>query len=137
METTAFANNTKTTRQKRRRRRQLNMKSLDQRRDEADMVLVYKILSKKCNIDREKWFDIDNSDTGPITRANMNGIRIRPPFARTDRRKNFFTVRVCDNWNSLPATVKCAKNIGNFKRLYRLFTAGQPSAAMANERGDN
>jgi hypothetical protein len=113
------------------------MKSLEQRRDEADMVLVYKILSKKCDIDREKWFDIDNSDAGPITIANTNGIRIRPPFARTDRRKNFFNVRVCEKWNSLPANVKCAKNIGNFKRLYRIFTAEQPSAAMANERGEH
>jgi hypothetical protein len=116
---------------------QLNMKSLEQRREEADMVLVYKILSNKCNIDREKWFDIDNLDAGPITRANTNGIRIRPPFARTDKRKNFFTVRVCEKWNSLPAKLKCAKNIGNFKRLYRIFTAERPSAAMANERGDH
>jgi hypothetical protein len=71
----------------------LGMQSLEQRRKEADMVLVYKILNGKCSVDREKWFDIDLPGDGPQTRATVNGIRIRPPFARTDRRKNFFTVR--------------------------------------------
>jgi hypothetical protein len=29
----------------------LGMQSLEQRREEADMVLVYKILNKKCSVD--------------------------------------------------------------------------------------
>jgi hypothetical protein len=108
---------------------QLGMQTLAQRREEADLVLVYKILTKKCAVDGEKWFEIEDVGTGPNTRSAATGVRIRPPFARTDARKNFFTVRVCDKWNNLPARVKCAKNIANFRSAYRLFTAGQPSAA--------
>jgi Reverse transcriptase (RNA-dependent DNA polymerase) len=115
--------------------KQLGMQSLAERRDEADMVLVYKILNNKCTVRAENWFEIDNSE-GPRTRSANNGIRIRPPFARTDKRKNFFTVRVCEKWNSLPATVKSAKNIDRFKCAYRLFTAEQPSEARDQARSN-
>jgi hypothetical protein len=100
---------------------QLGMQTLAQRREEADLVLVYKILTKKCAIDGEKWFEIEDVGSGPNTISAATGVRIRPPFARTDTRKNFFTVRVCDKWNNLPATVKCAKNIANFRSAYRLL----------------
>ena len=33
-------------------------------------------------------------------------------------RRNFFSVRLAEPWNSLPKTVKEAKNIGQFKKLY-------------------
>jgi ribonucleases P/MRP protein subunit RPP40 len=112
----------------------LGMQSLEQRRAEADMVLVYKVLNKKCTINGDHWFEIENVGSGPRTRAADTGIRIRPPFARTDRRKNFFTVRVCDKWNNLPAEVKSAKNIAKFKCAYRLFTAEQTSEAMDQAR---
>jgi hypothetical protein len=65
----------------------------------------------------------------------VNGIRIRPPFARTDRRKNFFAVRVCEKWNALPAEVKSARTVDKFKCAYRLFTAVQPSEAR-EQAGD-
>jgi hypothetical protein len=42
----------------------LGMQSLEQRREEADMVLVSKILNKKCSVDCEKWFDIIGQEMG-------------------------------------------------------------------------
>jgi hypothetical protein len=114
--------------------RQLGMQSLEKRREEADLVLVYKIVNGKCSIDGEKWFEMERPGNGPQTRVTANGIRIRPPFARTDRRRNFFTVRVCEKWNALPADIKCARTVDKFKCAYRLFTAVQPSEARDQAR---
>jgi hypothetical protein len=44
---------------------------------------------------------------------------IKKPFARTDKRQNFFTVRICDMWNGLPKDIRAAKNVAHFKRNYR------------------
>jgi hypothetical protein len=110
------------------------MQTLKQRRDEADLVLVYKIQHNKCTVNGDRWFKIDDTMAGPHTRSAATGVRIRPQFARTDRRKNFFTVRVCEKWNNLPAEVTNAQSIANFKRAYRLFAAEQPLMAMEKAR---
>jgi Reverse transcriptase (RNA-dependent DNA polymerase)/Endonuclease-reverse transcriptase len=113
---------------------QIGMQSLESRRDEADMVLVYKILNGNCAVRREKWFEVENRGTGATTRAATNGTRIRTPIARTEKRRNFFSVRVCEKWNKLPAEAKNAKNVDKFKRAYRIFTAEQASEAMDQVR---
>ena len=50
-------------------------------------------------------------------------------------RKNFFTVRITDEWNSLPDSVKEARNVTCFKRLYRRHTAGTVAPAAAQIKG--
>jgi hypothetical protein len=96
---------------------QLGMQSLESRRDEADMVLVYKILNGNCAVRREKWFEVENRGTGATTRAATNGTRIRTPIARTEKRRNFFSVRVCEKWNKLWLKRKTLKMLINLSVL--------------------
>ncbi len=42
---------------------------------------------------------------------------VKPRFSM-DMRKNFFTVRVADSWNSVPDELKMAENTWQFKKLY-------------------
>jgi hypothetical protein len=42
---------------------------------------------------------------------------VKPRFSM-DMRKNFFTVRVTDSWNSVPDELKMAENTWRLKKLY-------------------
>jgi hypothetical protein len=117
--------------------KELGIQSLKDRRTEADMALMYKVIHEQCSVDRNSWpkLVIERGNGAPhVTRAARDELRLQQPFARTDRRKNFFNVRACENWNKIPAEIKKAKTIGQFKKRYRLFAASLTLEAMDNER---
>jgi Reverse transcriptase (RNA-dependent DNA polymerase) len=117
---------------------ELGLQSLRERRAEADMTLLYKILHGHCNVDSDIWPKLaeHGREIAHATRSTQDRLRLAQPFARTDRRKNFFTVRACEQWNKLPLNLKNAKNVWQFKRAYRLFAASQTSEAMDNARDE-
>ena len=92
-----------------------------------DMVETYKIMSGASNVDRTTWFTpATATEGGRITIAAADSLNVKKPTARLDIRKNFFSVRVCEKWNSIPHAVKDSKNVGQFKRAYkRLYDLGQ------------
>ena len=61
------------------------------------------------------------SDDGTIT-GTQNLLK---PKSKLDLRKNFFTCRVVNNWNNLPADVKEAGSVDDFKIQYDLHMAGK------------
>ncbi len=56
-------------------------------------------------------------------------LNVMIPAARLDIRKNFFSVRVCDKWNSLPSEIKNSANVKIFKTSYRRHTSTCPPQA--------
>ena len=52
-----------------------------------------------------------------------------PKRGEHEYRRNFFSLRVVEAWNSLPVTVRDAPTVSSFKRLYRrhLETAAAPA----------
>jgi len=46
-------------------------------------------------------------------------------------RKNFFSIRVCDDWNRLPSDVKQCKNVKCFKKELRKFLDTNPAQAAS------
>jgi hypothetical protein len=113
--------------------KELGMQTLADRRKEADMVLMFKVIRGYCPVNKEFWPKFVNEHGGENvhgTRAAADNYRLRQPFARNDRRAKFFSVRACDRWNRIPPNIKQAKSIGQFKKLYRLFAASTPSEAM-------
>jgi hypothetical protein len=44
-----------------------------------------------------------------ITRAAADELTVIRPFARTDRRSNFFAVQVCHAWNWLLKDIRAAR----------------------------
>jgi ribonucleases P/MRP protein subunit RPP40 len=97
---------------------ELKLESLNDRRTFADLVLAYKVLNDKCTVSKDNWFQ-KLSRTDNVTRASADNLQVRIPFARTELRKNFYTVRICDIWNRLPYDVRAANTVQKFKFTYR------------------
>jgi hypothetical protein len=95
---------------------ELGLPSLEDRRKEAVMMQVFKILNDECSDYVEKWFI--KMENGRETR-HMAGNTLRPQRASHNFRCSFFSCRAPDLWNRLPRTVREAGNAGQFKLQYR------------------
>jgi hypothetical protein len=80
------------------------------------MAQVYKLVHKVDKVDRLQLF---NHVPEGITRLAADPLNMRQEPVRTDIRKNFFTQRVINHWNTIPAEVKNVKNVHQFKKSYR------------------
>jgi len=91
--------------------RELNLFSMSRRRMRGDMIEVYKILSGKEKIDKSNLFNIVDS---PIY-LRGHKYKIQKKCVRTDIRRNFFTHRIVNLWNSLPNSVVECSSLDKFK----------------------
>jgi len=98
----------------------LKMNSLSERREELDMTEMFKIMSGQSDVQCGTWFEKVDTE-GRVTRQSSEELNVRVPGARLDLRKHFFSVRVCEKWNSLPSTIKHCRTAKNFKTAYRQF----------------
>ena len=87
----------------------LKLPSLKYRRLRNDMIQVYKYLHKEYNVVN----DILVRDTSERTRGNSLKL-VKQRFKR-EIRKNYFSLRVTNIWNSLPNDIVMAKNLNIFK----------------------
>jgi hypothetical protein len=98
------------------RLRKLHMPTLTYRRARGDMIEVFKILN------------VYDRDVSPKLSLNVHPTRghsfkLCKTRAQRDIRKYFFTLRVTDMWNSLPAAVVMADSLNSFKnRLDRAWS---------------
>ena len=97
---------------------ELGVFSLEERRHQADMQQVYKILHgfDKCN----QLFRMA-ADSERTTRASADPWNVKVPFARLESRKHFFTVKTTSLWNEIPREIKEAKNQLQFKLKYKEY----------------
>ncbi len=82
------------------------------------MTEMFKIMTKKSAVDPNIWFEKASRD-GVMTIQAPDPLNVKIPAAILDLRKNFFSVRVCDKWNSLPSEIKNSENVKIFKTSYR------------------
>jgi len=92
----------------------LDLTSLKDRRERGDMIEVYKILNGKERIDSGQFFQV--ADDHYSLRGHR--IKLSKKRSRLDIRKHFFSQRIINQWNSLPANVVDAKTINSFKTAY-------------------
>ena len=85
------------------RLQELNMTTLEERRHQADMQYVYKVLTGREDVDKDQWF-IMASEAARTTRVTAHKLNVRVRHGRLDVRRNFFSVRVAGLWNSIPGT---------------------------------
>ena len=100
------------------------MTTLEERRHQADMALVFKILTGKDQVAPTEWFTMAG-EAARATKATADPLNIRIRHGRLDTRKNFFTVRVTEQWNRIPSEIKSRKTIDSFKRAYAQHRAQQ------------
>ena len=93
---------------------------MEERRHRTDMAQVFKIVTRKDNVSSETWFTMA-TDEQRRTRGAIHPLSLRGQRVRLDIRKNFFSQRVIDSWNAVPAVIKDAATINSFKRLYGAY----------------
>jgi hypothetical protein len=99
--------------------RELRMETLEERRRKQDLKLVHSILNGKGGLKYEKLFEKAENRQGPRTRNTEGTNNLKIPAARTELRRNSFTVRTVTQWNSLPDELKGCKSGEQFKRMIK------------------
>ena len=89
---------------------ELGLFSLEKRRLRGDLIEMFKIYKGFS-----KW---DHSVSFAKCSRDMRGHqkKLVKRFSRTDLRKNFYTQRIVNEWNRLPATAMQCDNIDMFKK---------------------
>merc|ERR1719318_495434 len=95
------------------------MTTLQRRRERGDMIQTWRIMNGKDRVDPAKWFRLQEDQTreGATSTRRHQGYQAllpRPP-ARLEVRRNFFSNRVVDQYNSLPDRVKMVSSLNGFK----------------------
>jgi len=91
---------------------ELGLDTLESRRHDQDLSLVFRLLSQGGG----GVLQLAGEREGARTRQAAGHNSLVGQFARTDVRKNYFSVRVVEGWNSLPDSVRAADNQDAFKR---------------------
>lgn len=69
-------------------------------------------------MDKNTWFELAARPMGINTRQSSSVNAHKTLRSRLDLRKNFFSVRLVNVWNSLPDSVRSANTVNHFKLLY-------------------
>ena len=100
------------------RLKELGMVTLEERRHQADMLHMYKMITGKDTTDPSTWFRM--AANGPRqTRNAAAPMNVQANHGRLELRRNFFSVRVTDAWNRVPAGIKMLKTVDGFKNGYK------------------
>ena len=95
------------------RLRVTGLMTLEDRRIRGDMIEVFKILKGINKNDSGSWFQLVNNN-----RTRGHSLKIAKKRSRLDIRKNSFSQRVINDWNSLPEEVIEASSVNSFKNRY-------------------
>ena len=97
------------------RLRKLKLTSLEERRARGDMIETYKLITRKENINPDKFFKMRDMRGDP--EIHHGAIIFKKGF-KGERRRNYYSQHVVDPWNGLPKRVVEAKTTSTFKKRY-------------------
>ena len=90
----------------------LNLPSLSYRRKRGDMIMCYKIITNKVEINMGNFFTLNNHKTrGHLFKLHKNQRATKQPRCQS------FSIRSINDWNSLPSKVVQAESTNLFKNL--------------------
>ena len=90
----------------------LDLPTISYRRRRGDLIQVYKYLNDHYNVDWSNLFELV-IDPHYLTRGHK--FKLYKCAPKSKMRENFFTVRVVNDWNSLPENVVCSPSVNAFK----------------------
>jgi ribonucleases P/MRP protein subunit RPP40 len=93
---------------------ELGLETLEKRRYLQDMAQTFKIIKGIDKVRPEEIFKF--MDEGGRTRAAAGHKQLQKKMARTEARKNSYTYRVVDQWNSLPEDLRMLERLEAFKK---------------------
>ena len=97
--------------------------TLVERRRRGDMIETWKILHGAENVDKKTWFTMAADVAPRATRVTDHPLNIVKPRWNYEPRSKFYSIRVVEQWNSLPNSVREAKTFNSFKNLYDEWVA--------------
>ena len=83
------------------------------------MIEVYKMTHGLTNVNFNQFFSI--IPDGPSSSTRGHSFKLAVPHVKTEKRRNFFSVRVIKQWNKLPADVVHSANLNIFKSKYKKY----------------
>lgn len=92
----------------------LGLESLELRRLRADLCLTYSLLRGIVRVDYTKFFELRMDK-----RTRGHSWKLVVQSSKLNCRKHFFSNRIVNCWNSLPALVVQAPSLGSFKARLR------------------
>ena len=100
------------------RLKELGLQTLEERRYQADMYMMHKIMHVMGSIEHGAWF-AKVCDSERVTRVATDNLNVKVKNCRLDIRKNFFSVQASSKWNSVPTDIKRTMPAHLFKKAYR------------------
>jgi len=95
----------------------LGIQSLEDRRKRGDAIEAFKTINGFNDVNPRQWFNFVRDRHCENTRSFTDN-RLVPHRTTLNLRRDFFTNRVVNTWNSLPSTVKNAPSVNSFKNRY-------------------
>ena len=105
----------------------IGLTSLSERRRRGDLIETFKMMNEFNRVDKNNWFKFRDSSSNRATRSTVT-VTGDQQHARSDvlfkenvrleTRKQFFSVRVVDEWNRIPDEIKAQKTVNTFKNRY-------------------
>jgi hypothetical protein len=99
------------------RLRELLLTTLEERRHQADMLLMYKLPRGDGQLGEAGWFRPLLPAVARM-RRHADPLNVQPIHGRLEIRRNLFAVRAGEPWNAVPGSIKRAKTPAAFKRQY-------------------
>ena len=96
------------------RLRRLGLWTLEERRNRADLIEVFKIVNGLSTLPVSTFFEF-RADT----RTRGHSLKLIKKRSQKDLRLHFFSERVVNRWNQLPATALQATSVNSFKERLR------------------
>ena len=96
------------------RLKDLKLTKLQDRRIRGDMILTYRLLNGEEGINHEKFFKLSNEHYN----LRYHSMKLEKTFEHLNVRRNFFSKRIIDKWNSLTELEVSAPSTSAFKRRY-------------------
>ncbi len=94
----------------------LSLQTLQQRREIADLVMVFKILNGIVKVKIEDFFQLAPSDH----RTRGHPFKLFPPHSIKTVREHFFSIRTIKSWNNLPEYTVASTSLNSFKTKLKL-----------------
>ena len=94
--------------------------TLEERRNRGDLIETFKIIKGFSKVDYTKWFTLSHNN-----RTRGHRYKLNKPKSRLEIRRNFFSLRVINEWNKLPNDVVEATSINMFKNRYDRYKSGK------------
>ena len=99
----------------------LGLETLVYRRQRAEVLQIYKIMKGIEHLDVHKFFQLVNN-----SRTRGHSMKVKKPRFKYMLRQNSFSVRSCNNWNSLPDSAVTASSVNQFKSILEKHWGSHP-----------